>query len=82
MWWGRYPGGQDMVLEVKELSAATATKREWEMTLDMEGQRETTRRGEVCEIRLLFLGRYALSDSGAEHFCIVSGFIESTITMV
>lgn len=43
-----------MVLEVKELSVATATKREWEMTLDREGQRETTRRGEVCEIRLLF----------------------------
>lgn len=35
---------QDMVLEVKKLSAATTTKRKWEMTLDGEGERETARK--------------------------------------
>ena len=47
-------GGQDMVFEVKKLSAATATKREWEVTLDGEGAEGNSAEGERCEIRLLF----------------------------
>lgn len=47
-------GRQDMVLEVKKLSVATTTKREWEMTLDGEGGEGNSAKREVCEIRLLF----------------------------
>lgn len=48
--------GQDMVLEVMELSAATTTKREleWEMTLGEEGAEVNSAEREFCEIRLLF----------------------------
>ncbi|KFY24270.1 hypothetical protein V491_02221, partial [Pseudogymnoascus sp. VKM F-3775] len=48
--------GQDMVLEVKKLSASTSTKREWEweMALDEEEVEGNSVEREMCEIRLLF----------------------------
>jgi hypothetical protein len=48
--------GQDVVLQVKKLSAATTTKWEWgwEMTSDEEGAEGNSVERELCEIRLLF----------------------------
>ncbi|KFY94789.1 hypothetical protein V500_03054 [Pseudogymnoascus sp. VKM F-4518 (FW-2643)] len=48
--------GQDVVLQVEKLSAATTTKREWEweMTSDEEGAEGNSAERELCEIRLLF----------------------------
>lgn len=59
--------GQHMVLEIERLFAATTTKGEWGMTLDGE-RAEGNAESELCEIRLLFQGRYAVGDASSERF--------------
>jgi hypothetical protein len=60
--------GQHMVLEIERLFATTTTKGEWGMTLDGERAEGNSAESKLCEMRLLFQGRYAVGDASSERF--------------